>query len=159
MVDGSNTNSGLVRADFYDWNAELPKILNEDKPDIVVVAMGANDRQQMRIGKERIAPHSETWEATYLQRLKGLTDTLKVYGRPFFWVSAPPMRLAAAGRDMAYLNEFYTAAVTEAGGHFIDIWNGFTSDQGTTSRRGPTSTASSARCAPATASTSPAPGG
>jgi hypothetical protein len=137
IVDDSNTNSGLVRSDFYDWNVELPKILNDVKPDIIVVAMGANDRQQMRIGKERIAPHSDTWEATYLQRLKGLTETLKVYGRPFFWLSAPPMRLAAAARDMTYLNGFYTDAVTAAGGHYIDIWNGFTSDQGNYISSGP----------------------
>ncbi|HVY19088.1 MAG TPA: SGNH family hydrolase [Bauldia sp.] len=137
ILDRSQTNSGLVRTDFFDWNAELPRILNEDKPDIVVVAMGANDRQQMRIGRDRIAPHSETWETTYQQRLKGLTDTLKVYGRPFFWVSAPPMRLAAAARDMTYLNGFYTDAVEEAGGHFIDIWNGFTSDEGNYISSGP----------------------
>jgi hypothetical protein len=137
IIDGSNTNSGLVRADYYDWNVELPKILNEQKPDIVVVALGANDRQQMRIGKERLAPRSETWEATYLARLKGVTDTLKVYGRPFFWVSAPPMRLAAAGRDMGYLNAFYTDAVEETGGNFVDIWNGFTSDQGNYISSGP----------------------
>jgi hypothetical protein len=137
IIDDSQTNSGLVRTDFYDWNAELPKILNEQKPDIVVVALGANDRQQMRIGKERIAPHSETWETTYQQRLEGLTDTLKVYGRPFFWVSAPPMRLAAAARDMTYLNGFYTDAVEEAGGHFVDIWNGFTSDEGNYISSGP----------------------
>ena len=60
VVDRSNTNSGLVRADFFDWNAELLKILNEEKPDIIVISLGANDRQQMRIGKERLAPRSET---------------------------------------------------------------------------------------------------
>jgi hypothetical protein len=137
VVDDSNTNSGLVRTEYYDWNAELPKILNEERPDIVVVAVGANDRQQMRIGKDRIAPHSETWETTYVARIKGIADTLKVYGRPFFWVSAPPMRLAAAGRDMVYLNAFYTDAVEEAGGHFVDIWNGFTSDEGNYISSGP----------------------
>jgi hypothetical protein len=137
VVDQSNTNSGLVRTDFYDWNVELPKLLNSVKPDIVVVAMGVNDRQQMRIGKERIAPHSDTWEATYQQRLKGMVDTLRVYGRPFFWVSAPPMRLAAASRDMTYLNGFYTDVVTAAGGHYVDIWNGFTSDQGNYISSGP----------------------
>ncbi len=137
VIDRSNTNSGLVRADFFDWNAELLKILNEEKPDIIVISLGANDRQQMRIGKERLAARSETWETTYVQRVKGITDTLKVFGRPFFWISAPPMRLAAAGRDMAYLNEFYKPAVEEAGGHFIDIWNGFTNEDGRYISSGP----------------------
>jgi hypothetical protein len=137
VVDRSNTNSGLVRADFFDWNAELLKILNEERPDIIVISLGANDRQQMRIGKERLAPRSEPWETTYVQRVKGITDTLKVFGRPFFWISAPPMRLAAAGRDMAYLNDFYKPPVEEAGGHFIDIWNGFTNEDGRYISSGP----------------------
>src|SRR5665213_1149178 len=130
IIDDANTNMGLARPDYYDLNAELPKILNDQKPDIVVVALGANDRQEMRIDGARVATHSEAWETPYVQRIKAITSTLKVYGRPFFWVSAPPMRLATAGRDMAYLNEFYKPPVAEAGGYFVDIWDGFTSDEG-----------------------------
>ncbi|MEJ0096828.1 MAG: SGNH family hydrolase [Bauldia sp.] len=137
IVDDANTNSGLARSDYYDWNAELPKILNEQKPDIVVVALGANDRQEMRLGNARVPTHSDTWESTYVQRIKGIASTLKVYGRPFFWVSAPPMRLSTASRDMAYLNEFYKPPVAEAGGDFVDIWDGFTSDEGNYISSGP----------------------
>jgi hypothetical protein len=137
IVDDANTNSGLARNDYYDWNVELPKALNQEKPDIVVIALGANDRQEMRNGSERIAPHSDAWEQAYVQRIKGLTGTLKVYGRPFFWVSAPPMRASASSHDMAYLNEFYKPPVAEAGGYFIDIWDGFTSDEGNYISSGP----------------------
>ena len=137
IVDDANTNSGLVRDDFYDWNAELPKLLNQEKPDIVVVALGGNDRQNMKIGNTRVPPHTDPWEQAYTQRVKNLADTLKVYGRPFFWASAPPMRLAASGRDMTYLNGFFDSAVSEAGGYFIDIWNGFTDDNGAYISSGP----------------------
>jgi hypothetical protein len=137
VIDDANPSSGLARNDYYDWNAELPKILNTEKPDVVVVALGSNDRQEIRNGNERIATHSDTWEQTYVQRIKGLTSTLKVYGRPFFWMSAPPMRAAAASHDMAYLNEFFKPPVAEAGGYFIDIWDGFTSDEGNYVSSGP----------------------
>ena len=66
-----------------------------------------------------------------------MVDTLKVFGRPFFWVSAPPMRSSSASRDMAYLNGLYKPAVTAAGGHFIDIWNGFTDENGNYTSSGP----------------------
>jgi hypothetical protein len=137
VVDDANSNSGLARNDYYDWNTELPKLLNQVKPDIVVIALGANDRQEMRNGNERVAAHSDTWEQTYVQRVKGIASTLKVYGRPFFWISAPPMRAAAASHDMAYLNEFFKPPVAEAGGYFIDIWDGFTSDEGNYVSSGP----------------------
>ncbi len=137
VIDKSNNASGLVRDDYYDWNKELPGLLNDARPDVVVVVIGANDRQQMRSGKARLAPHSDAWEQAYLARIKGMADTLKVFGRPFFWVSAPPMRSSAASRDMVYLNELYKPIVTAVGGAFVDIWNGFTDDNGRYTSSGP----------------------
>lgn len=136
-VDRSENASGLVRNDYYDWNARLLEILNEEKPDIVVVALGSNDRQQMRTEAGRLAPRSEEWQAAYVQRITAMAETLKVYGRPFFWVGAPPMRQSSAMRDMAYLNELYKPAVTAAGGTFVDIWGGFTNENGQYISSGP----------------------
>ena len=137
VVDDSESSSGLVRDDYYDWNAQLPTLLNKEKPDIIVMAIGANDRQPMRDPKARSAPHTDAWEEVYVKRIAGIVDTLKVYGRPFFWMSAPPMRDGASSKDMAYLNGFYEKPVAAAGGHFIDIWNGFTDDNGNFLSSGP----------------------
>jgi len=137
VVDRSNSASGLVRSDYYDWNAELLKILNEEKPDIVVIALGSNDRQQIRVDRERLAPRSEPWQKIYVERVTAMADTLKVFGRPFFWLSAPPMRQSSAMRDMAYLNELYKPPVEAAGGHLVDIWGGFTNEDGRYISSGP----------------------
>lgn len=137
VIDRSDNASGLVRDDYYDWNAQLLKVLNAEKPDIVVIALGANDRQSMRVGKDRVAPHTDVWEETYTRRIAGMADTLKVYGRPFFWVAAAPMQLSAAMRDMLDLNGLYGPAVEAAGGHFVDIWNGFTDENGRYISSGP----------------------
>ena len=137
VVDKSNNASGLVRDDYYDWNKELPAILNAVKPDVVVVEIGANDRQQIRTGKDRLVPHSDAWEKAYVARITNMADTLKVFGRPFFWVSAPPMRASSASNDMDYLNGLYKPAVTADGGHYVDIWNGFTDDNGNYTSSGP----------------------
>src|SRR5947199_169177 len=82
-----------------------PGIRNTEKPDLVVVLLGANDRQPMRQGNQRVPVGSDTWEKTYTHRVEGLVDTVKVYGRPFFWMSAPPMRAGTSGAgDVTYLN-------------------------------------------------------
>jgi len=125
VIDKSKGNSGLVRADRYDWNAALLDTLNEVQPDLIVLAFGANDRQQLRDDGERHPLRSDVWVATYTQRITGIIDTLKVYGRPFFWMGAPPMRKTAASSDMAYLNSLYKPRVKAGHGYFVDIWNGF----------------------------------
>jgi hypothetical protein len=137
VTNRANDASGLVRADFYDWNSSLLQILNEEKPDLVVVAIGTNDRQPLRDGRVKIAVRSDVWETTYTQRISGMVDTLKVYGRPFFWVSAPPVRQTAGANDMTYFNTLYKPRVEAAKGHFIDIWNGFTDENGKYLSSGP----------------------
>ena len=137
VVDRSNSNSGLVRPDSYDWNEKLLGILNEENPDVIVIALGNNDRQQLRVDNQRLPMRSDDWQRLYLQRVGGLIDTLRVYGRPFFWVSAPPVRNAAISADMAYLNDLYEPRVTGAGGHYVDVWNGFTNASGQYIATGP----------------------
>jgi hypothetical protein len=137
VLDKANDASGLVRADFYDWNAALPELLNQEKPDLIVVAVGTNDRQPLRDGKTKIAVRSPTWEMNYSQRITGMVETLKVYGRPFFWVGAPPVRQTAGADDMSYFNSLFKPRVEGAKGHFIDIWNGFTDENGKYISSGP----------------------
>ncbi|WP_421726291.1 GDSL-type esterase/lipase family protein [Bauldia sp.] len=137
VVDRYEGASGLARNDRYDWTQEILGILNEETPDVVVVALGANDRQDVRFGTLTFPIRSSEWEALYTQRIDGLTDTLEVYGRPFFWVSAPPMRGTEAIADAAYLNGLYRPLVEEAGGHFVDVWNGFTNASGQFITTGP----------------------
>ncbi len=137
VIDKSNDGTGLVRPDFFDWNKTLPEILNSEKPDLVVVVIGANDRQQIRTANERLAVGSAPWEKIYTERVDGMVDTLKVYGKPFFWVSAPPMRASSGAGDMAYLNGLYKPRVEAAGGTFVDIWIGFTNANGQYISTGP----------------------
>jgi hypothetical protein len=137
VVERINGPSGLVRSDRYDWNKELLGILNEETPDIVVVALGANDRQEITEGDVRHPLRSQPWQDIYTQRIDSLADTLRVYGRPFFWMSAPPLRGEQATSDMAYLNGLFEPRVVKAGGHFVDVWNGFVNASGQYITTGP----------------------
>jgi hypothetical protein len=137
VIERTKDKSGLVRTDVYDWNRELLGILNEETPDVVVVALGVNDREELRVGEAREAVRSEPWKAAYEQRIDAMTDTLRVYGRPFFWVSAPPLRGDEATSDIAYFNGLAEPRVTKAGGHFVDVWNGFTNASGQYITTGP----------------------
>jgi uncharacterized protein len=137
VIDKSEANSGLVRTDHFDWNGNLPDVLNESQPDLIVIALGANDRQQLRDGDARAAIRSDEWMATYTKRISGFVDTLNLYGRPFFWVGAPPMRATSASSDMAFLNGLYKPRVQAGGGVFVDIWNGFANEDGRYVSSGP----------------------
>ena len=128
VVDRSNEDSSLARPDYYDWIQQLPGILSADRPDVVVVVLGANDRQQLS-GASSAQWGTPDWDAAYGSRVAALTASLAAYGAPFFWVGTLPMR-STPEPDMAHLNDLAQPRVAAAGGDFVDVWDGFADDNG-----------------------------
>jgi hypothetical protein len=125
-----NIASGLVRSDYYDWPAQLPKMLDALKPAIVVVTLGANDRQQL------IAPGlnekfgSDTWFLAYEERVQAFARLATSRHIPLLWVGLPPFGSDDMTADAVKLNQLYQSQVESAGGEFVDLWGGFTDDAG-----------------------------
>ena len=137
VIDRAVGDSGLVRIDAYDWSARLPEILNEVQPDFVALMVGTNDRQDINLTGGRLDQDTPEWERVYQTRVAGIAETLRVYGRPAFWVGLPPLSSREAAADMARFNAIYRTGMEAAGGKFIDIWSGFADETGRFVTRGP----------------------
>ena len=83
------------RPDVYDWAETLPKILETSSYDVVVVLMGANDRQMIRAGNLRHGFNTPDWIAAYKAQVDKLLDQLEASGAKVYWVAIPPMADAA----------------------------------------------------------------
>lgn len=122
--------SGLVRPDFYDWPAKLPQMLDSLKPEAVVVMIGANDRQQM------IAPGlnekfgTDIWLLAYEERVQTFAKLLTARHIPLLWMGLPPFVSDDANADIVRLNQLYKSQVESVGGEFVDLWDGFTDEDG-----------------------------
>jgi uncharacterized protein len=126
----SNGSSGLVRDDYFDWRKQLPKILDEVKPAIVVVDLGTNDRQQMTAtGGEHRFP-SDLWFKEYEKRVDALAKAVSMRKIPLIWVGLPPVKSPGMSADLVKFNTIYRQAAEQAGGEFIDIWDGFVDENG-----------------------------
>lgn len=137
IVNKASGSSGFVRSDIIDWPIALPKLIEENDAAMVVAILGTNDRQQMRVDGKRLATRSEEWDAAYQARVKALADAFKASGKPFVWLGLPPVRFSKMNVDLIQFNEWYQAAATEAGGKFIDVWDGFSDENGAYVRSGP----------------------
>jgi hypothetical protein len=126
----TNGSSGIVREDYYNWPTSLPGLITEIKPALVVVSMGANDRQQMSVatGKEKF--RSEGWTKEYEARVERLARLGRADGKPLLWIGMPAFQSSAMTADMTTLNNIYRAGVEKAGGEFVDIWDGFVDENG-----------------------------
>jgi uncharacterized protein len=129
-----NEESGLARPDVYDWAETLPKILETNSYDTVVVLMGANDRQMIRAGNLRHGFNTPDWIAAYKAQVDKLLDQLEASGAKVYWVAIPPMadpqydadlkviaglqRERVEARDFAYLD--FSAQFSNPDGSYTD---------------------------------------
>ena len=137
VIEKANGLSGFVRTDVVNWPERLPELVEEIKPDHIVVQLGSNDRQLIREGGKKLKTGSPEWKKAYEQRVKSLGKVLQDTGLPFTWVGLPPVRFNTMNVDYLVFNEFYRAAASEAGGTFIDVWDGFADANGAYVRSGP----------------------
>ena len=137
VVDRSKGSSGFVRDDFYDWRNEIGPLLESEKPAAVVVMIGSNDRQQMRVGDGREPPRSEGWTREYEARAAAFAKAVAAARTPLLWVGVPAFKAGRMTADMLAFNGIYKEAAEGSGGEFVDIWDGFVDENGAFVSTGP----------------------
>jgi hypothetical protein len=125
-----NVSSGLVRDDYYDWPEQLLTMMDEVKPAMVVVMIGANDRQQMAIGGSKEKFRTDAWYAEYQKRVLNFGKEVTSRKIPLLWVGLPAFDAPSMMADAVQMNQLYRKQVESVGGEFVDIWDGFVDEGG-----------------------------
>lgn len=125
-----NEESGLARPEVYDWAATLPKILEGNAYDVIVVMLGANDRQMIRDGGQRYDFNTPEWTAAYRKQVDRLLDQLAASKARIIWVSEPPMADPDYDAAMRIISDIQRERVTARGMSFLDIRPQFSNPDG-----------------------------
>jgi len=129
-------SSGLSRPDFFDWFAELRRLLPEVAPDIVVVTFGGNDGQPLTEADGAVVtgmPESDTadWTAEYERRAGEMMDLLLEDDRSVIWVGIPNDDNPDVTARMTIQDQAAkAAAAARPGVVFIDTWTRFSGRDG-----------------------------
>lgn len=137
IVARANGSSGFVRDDVYNWPVEIKSLIETEKPAAVIVMLGSNDRQQMKVGDVREQPRSENWTKEYERRTEALGKALEDSKVPFLWVGMPAFRVSKMNSDMLAFNDIYHSVAQSHGGEFVDVWDGFVDESGAFVTSGP----------------------
>jgi hypothetical protein len=137
VVNASNGASGLVRDDYYDWGAAVPKLVAEHEANLILVMIGANDRQVIRASTGRIALNTDAWRAGYEAKVTAFSDVLSAQNVPVIWLSLVPVGSNSLSRDYSGFNSLYRQKAELKGISFADVWNGFADDKGSYVASGP----------------------
>jgi hypothetical protein len=137
FIDKSSGLSGLVRDDVFDWPGEIAGLIDETDPVAVIVAIGMNDRQMMRLPGQRVDKLSDPWKKEYEARIDRLITAIRERNLPLIWLGLPPVGSSRMNKDYLVFNEIFRTRVEAAGGEFVDVWDGFTNAEGAFISAGP----------------------
>lgn len=92
FLNRSKVSSGLCHIQFYNWPAELEKILEKEKYHVGIVFMGANDTQSLLKEDGKSVPfRTDEWKQIYKERVLKMADVFRKYNLKVYWYGLPPM--------------------------------------------------------------------
>ena len=121
VVREGKYSTGLSRQDYFDWPAQLEKLVGKYNPDMVVICMGANDPQDI-IDETRKRHHadSESWKTIYRSRAERLLAVATAKGAKAVWVGLPVMGKEPYSTRVRRLSELQKEACETYHASFVD---------------------------------------
>jgi uncharacterized protein len=113
VIRAFKSGTGLARPDVFDWMQEYPAMIGIDKPDAIIVAMGANDGQGIVDNGKAFAFGSDAWVKAYQQRTAGFLSLLTQNGAHVVWVGLPPMKSDSYNQRAAEINRIAYSVVSQ----------------------------------------------
>jgi len=114
IVKAFRSGTGLARPEVFNWMDEYPAMLGEVKPDVVIVAIGANDGQGFVVNGKVLPYGSEEWLKVYQERIADFLDMVEEGGPRVVWVGLPPMRGHIYDEKITDLNRITYTVVSQS---------------------------------------------
>ena len=126
-VDG-HVATGLERPDVYNWFDRIRDVMKKDKPNVVVVAFGANDDHSYMTGLPKGASigdfGSSSWIKEYARRVGGFMDTVIRRGGLIVYLGMPIVSSPSESQDFDLINRiiYQQAKKRPNGALYVDTW-------------------------------------
>jgi hypothetical protein len=131
LVQKDKSASGLVTTWFYNWHQHLKTLLKQYHPDLVIVCIGGDDEQGMKVGGNVYSFDSPPWRARYMALIRQIDTTTTQSGSYVLWVGLPIMASNIYSNGVVTLNSLYrSVAATVPGVTYLPSWALFTNKRG-----------------------------
>ncbi len=111
FVRKAKASTGLSNAWFYNWHNNLATFLKQEKPNLVVVFLGANDRQNYVVNDKVQNFGTEAWKKTYRSNVTKIATASTKAGAYVLWVGMPIMKPYNYAKGITTIDEQFAKAV------------------------------------------------
>jgi lysophospholipase L1-like esterase len=112
VVRDAHVGTGISDTSIVDWGKLSISQVAKDKPDAVVMFLGANEGFPMKVGTRKVQCCNADWAAEYAYRARRMMDTYRRGGAArVYWLLLPTYRAKARNAIAHVVNAaVYTAA-------------------------------------------------
>jgi len=123
-------SSGLSQPGFFDWPNHLNVWVPQENADVVVIGLGANDGQDVKVDGVSYSPQDPEWSVEYERRVTELVTVVTTEGRSLVWVGTPDGKGKAFRANLATLRTATKNAIDAARANgtdvvYLDTWSLF----------------------------------
>ncbi len=126
-------SSGLARPDYFDWPAAASEIVDNFRPDLIVVMLGENDNQALRnaSGREETPVGTFDWPMAYGERVEDFMRVATSRGARVVWVGLPIVSDRGRWEIVERQNDAFEAAAEVVDDvAYLDTWEMFAAPDG-----------------------------
>ena len=136
FVRKAKASTGLSNAWFYNWHNSLATFLKVEKPNLVIVLLGANDRQNYVVNNKVQNFGTEAWKKTYRSNVTKLATAATKAGAYVLWVGMPIMKPYNYAQGITTIDQQFALAVPLVPGATYLPTRAFTADASGAYREG-----------------------
>jgi len=114
FVSVFKSGTGLARPEVFNWQTEYPAMLKGAKPEVILVAIGANDGQGFVDDGITYPFGSEGWQRIYQARVEAYLQMLQSDGATVVWIGLPPMKSDKYNAKIALVNRVAYTVVSSS---------------------------------------------
>ena len=131
LVQKDKSSSGLVNAWFYSWPAHLATYFHQYHPNLLIIFLGGNDEQNVKINGVIENVGTPKWKATYTHYVQQVVDVARGAGVQVMWVGLPVMQPTYYSQGAAMLNSLYLGVIRHTqGAAYVPTWQLFATASG-----------------------------
>lgn len=130
VKDIHKSSTGLTNSEYYDWPSVASSAARDYKPDLIIIHMGGNDGQDMKLGNKWVHIDDPLWSETYYKRAITMINQIEKASPNSYiiWLGLPAMRDAKFSRKQDIIRNVQRKAATDAGIEYIDGKKGLGQD-------------------------------
>ncbi len=91
FIFSARFSTGLSNPNYFNWPESMRRTMEQKRPNLVVIFIGANDGVSIVEGKKVFYTGHSGWKAAYAEKMKQVVDIAAQFNCKVIWIGLPPM--------------------------------------------------------------------